>query len=45
VKRESTEVYQQRMPGRFTSTFTLEEIQVSINGGGGQDISVPGLEA
>ena len=45
VKRESTEVYHQRTPGRLTSTFTLEEIQVSINGGGGQDISIPGLEA
>jgi hypothetical protein len=31
VKRESTEVYHQRTPGRLTSTFTLEEMQVSIN--------------
>lgn len=49
MKRESTEVYYQRTPARFISTFTLEEIQVSINGdgdgGGGQDISIPGLEA
>jgi hypothetical protein len=31
VKRESTEVYHQRTPGRLASTFTLEEMQVSIN--------------
>jgi hypothetical protein len=31
VKCESTEVYHQRTPGRLTSTFTLEEIEVSIN--------------
>jgi hypothetical protein len=32
VKRESTKVYHQRKPVRLTSTFVLEEIQVSING-------------